>query len=220
MNATGSVLVDTNVVVAYFRGEKALAPRFLEAATLYLPWVVLGELHYGASRSQRREAQIERIRDFLRTAVLLLPDQATAEHYGQLKAELAQVGKPIPDNDLWIAALARQHDLPLATGISNLSFSAEETARILYSPGATPVNWYFPPASPVAVVSGHNAFTFGSGHRASTTRAWLTGRSRSVTAPVTKAGLSSSTISRECDGALPSSSKVSHAKLPRTGLPL
>jgi tRNA(fMet)-specific endonuclease VapC len=115
MNATGSVLVDTNVVVAYFRGEKALAPRFLQAATLYLPWVVLGELHYGASRSQRREAQLEGIRDFLRTAVVLLPDQSTAEHYGQLKAELAQVGKPIPDNDLWIAALARQYDLPLAT---------------------------------------------------------------------------------------------------------
>jgi tRNA(fMet)-specific endonuclease VapC len=115
MNATGSVLVDTNVVVAYFRGEKALAPRFAEAATLYLPWVVLGELLYGAWRSQRREAQMERIRDFLRTAVVLLPDQGTAEHYGQLKAELAGIGNPIPDNDLWIAALARQYDLPLAT---------------------------------------------------------------------------------------------------------
>jgi tRNA(fMet)-specific endonuclease VapC len=58
---------------------------------------------------------MERIRDFLRTAVVLLPDQGTAEHYGQLKAELAGTGNPIPDNDLWIAALARQYDLPLAT---------------------------------------------------------------------------------------------------------
>jgi predicted nucleic acid-binding protein len=35
--------------------------------------------------------------------------------YGEVKAELARLGKPIPDNDLWIAAVARQHDLPLAT---------------------------------------------------------------------------------------------------------
>jgi tRNA(fMet)-specific endonuclease VapC len=115
MNATGSVLVDTNVVVAYFRGEKALAPRFARAATLYLPWVVLGELHYGACRSHRPQAQLESIRHFLQTAVVLLPGQGTAEHYGQLKAELAGIGKPIPDNDLWIAALAREYDLPLAT---------------------------------------------------------------------------------------------------------
>jgi tRNA(fMet)-specific endonuclease VapC len=46
---------------------------------------------------------------------LLLPDERTAERYGDLKAELARLGKPVPDNDLWIAAIARQYDLPLAT---------------------------------------------------------------------------------------------------------
>jgi len=115
MNTAGSVLLDTNVVVAHFRGDDTLPPRFAGVDTLYLPWVVLGELYFGAWRSQRREEQAALIRDFLGTAVLLLPDQGTAEHYGQVKAELAQIGKPIPDNDLWVAALARQYDLPLAT---------------------------------------------------------------------------------------------------------
>ena len=80
-----------------------------------MPWVVLGELHYGALRAQRREAQLTLIRDFLQTATLLLPDQNTSERYGQVKAELAGIGKPIPDNDIWIAAMARQFDLPLVT---------------------------------------------------------------------------------------------------------
>ena len=55
------------------------------------------------------------IRDFLQIAILLLPDQGTSERYGLVKSELAAAGRLIPDNDIWIAALARQFDLPLAT---------------------------------------------------------------------------------------------------------
>jgi tRNA(fMet)-specific endonuclease VapC len=116
MNTAGSVLVDTTVVVAYFRGDKALPPLFAELTPVYLPWVVLGELHYGAQRVQRRQEQLAYIRDLLTYSVVLFPDQRTTEHYGQVKAELAHIGRPIPDNDLWIAAMARQYDLPLATG--------------------------------------------------------------------------------------------------------
>jgi len=53
---------------------------------------------------------------------LLLPDECTAETYGDLKAELARLGKPIPDNDLWIAAMARQYDLPLATRDAHFTY--------------------------------------------------------------------------------------------------
>jgi len=111
----GSVLVDTNVVVAYFRGDKDLQPHFAGLTPLYLPWVVLGELHFGAQRAQRRQEQLAFIHALLTYAVVLFADQQTTEIYGQLKAELAQLGKPIPDNDLWVAATARQYDLPLAT---------------------------------------------------------------------------------------------------------
>ena len=83
--------------------------------------MVLGELHYGALRAQRREAQLALIRDFLQTATLLLPDRSTSERYGQVKAELAGIGRPIPDNDIWIAAMARQFDLPLVTRDAHFS---------------------------------------------------------------------------------------------------
>jgi tRNA(fMet)-specific endonuclease VapC len=115
MHLAGSVLVDTNVVVAYFRGDKVIHPHFAGVTPLYLPWVVLGELHFGAQRAQRRQEQLAYIQDLLTYAVVLFPDQDTTEMYGQVKAELARLGTPIPDNDLWIAAVARQHNLPLAT---------------------------------------------------------------------------------------------------------
>jgi tRNA(fMet)-specific endonuclease VapC len=115
MNMAGSVLVDTNVVVAYFRGDEVIHRHFAGVIPVCLPWVVLGELHFGAHRAQRRQEQLAYIHDLLTYAVVLFADQDTAETYGEVKAELARLGKPIPDNDLWIAAVARQHDLPLAT---------------------------------------------------------------------------------------------------------
>ena len=93
MNTAGSVLLDTNVVVAHFRNDPHLTARLSAASALYIPWVVLGELHYGALRAHRREAQLTLIRDFLQTATLLLPDQSTSERYGQVKAELAGLGR-------------------------------------------------------------------------------------------------------------------------------
>ncbi|MCX6620137.1 MAG: PIN domain-containing protein [Acidobacteria bacterium] len=58
MNMAGSVLVDTNVVVAYFRGDQALQPHFAGITPVYVPRVVLGELHFGARRAQRRQEQL------------------------------------------------------------------------------------------------------------------------------------------------------------------
>ncbi len=115
MNTAGSVLLDTNVVVAHLRNDPDLTARLRATPAVFVPWVVLGELHYGALRAQRREAQLALIRDFLQTAILLLPDRNASERYGQVKVELAGMGRLIPDNDIWIAAMARQFDLPLVT---------------------------------------------------------------------------------------------------------
>ncbi len=92
-----------------------MRPRFASLAAMYVPLVALGELHFGAPRAPRREQSLTQVREFMRTASLLLPDEATAEQDGRVKAELARIGRLIPENDVWIAAVARQHDLPLAT---------------------------------------------------------------------------------------------------------
>jgi len=115
MNPAGSVLLDTNIVAAHFRNDASTTAHLKAAPAIYLPWIALGELEYGALRAQRRQAQLVLIREFLQIVILLVPDQSTSEGYGHLKAELAEAGQLIPDNDIWIAALARQYDLPLAT---------------------------------------------------------------------------------------------------------
>lgn len=49
-------------------------------------------------------------------ALIILPvDETTAETYSQVRDELRQKGRPIPENDIWISALARQHGLPVVS---------------------------------------------------------------------------------------------------------
>ena len=68
----------------------------------------------GANLSQNPSKNLAQIQNFLAAVVVLSPGTTTAEHYGRIRAQLAQVGTPIPENDIWIAALALEHQLPLA----------------------------------------------------------------------------------------------------------
>lgn len=80
-----------------------------------MPAVVIGELQYGAHKSAHVEANLDRVRDFVGSVAVLAIDSDTAGVYGRIKAALRAKGRPIPDNDLWIAAIAIQHQLTLAT---------------------------------------------------------------------------------------------------------
>src|SRR5258707_753022 len=115
MNAIGSVLLDTSVVVDYFRQDPDLQEKIDQADDVYLPLVVLGELLYGAYKSKQKDKTLAQVKSFLSGCILLLPDEATAQLYGQIQAELSVLGKAIPQNDIWIAAAAKEHDLPVAT---------------------------------------------------------------------------------------------------------
>jgi tRNA(fMet)-specific endonuclease VapC len=112
---SGRYLLDTNIVVALFQGDAAIEAGFEAAQEVFLPSVALGELHFGAVHSRRPEANAARIDDLAATCTVVGVDAETARRYGQLKGELREKGRPIPENDLWIAACALQHGLILAT---------------------------------------------------------------------------------------------------------
>ena len=114
MPASGDVLLDSSVIIPYFKGDPTLRASFLASPTLYLLLTVLGEIYCGANLSQNPAKSLAQIQNFLAAVVVLSPGVATAEHYGRLRAQLAQAGTPIPENDIWIAALALEHQLPLA----------------------------------------------------------------------------------------------------------
>jgi len=122
MNAIGSVLLDTSIVVDYLRQDAGLHERIDQVDDVYLPLVVLGELLYGVHKSNQPAKALVQVQEFHRGCIVLLPDEKTADLYGEIKAELSALGRKIPENDVWIAAVARQQGYPLATRDRHFSF--------------------------------------------------------------------------------------------------
>ena len=83
------------------------------AGQVFIPAIVIGELEYGAMYSQQVEKNKSNIKQLVQAYPILSIDKDTAEVYGRIKAVLRSKGKPIPENDIWIAALAQQHNMLL-----------------------------------------------------------------------------------------------------------
>jgi len=110
----GRVLLDTHVIIAFFSGEKVVSKQFTESE-VFVSSTVLGELYYGARKSAHATANLAKIDQFSAAVQVLSCDVVTAQLYGQIRDRIRLKGRPIPENDIWIAAVAIQHGLPLAT---------------------------------------------------------------------------------------------------------
>lgn len=109
----GKYLLDTNIVIAIFAGDTNVLERLAHSDEVFLPAIVLGELYYGARKSTHIDANIDRIDELAASSALLGCDIDTSRHYGRIKNNLRAKGRPIPENDIWIAAVAQQHALTL-----------------------------------------------------------------------------------------------------------
>ncbi len=124
----GRVLADTNILIGLFAGDPGIVDRLQQQQDVFLCVPVLGELTYGALASVRVRENLARIREFAGAMIVLDCDRSTAESYAAVKYQLRQKGRPIPENDVWIAALTRQHGLTLVSrdshfeAIEELSF--------------------------------------------------------------------------------------------------
>lgn len=110
---TGRFLIDTNIVIALFANDSTVQQHLSDAIEVFTPAIVVGELYYGAYKSSRVKENISRINEFASQNAVLSCDAATAQGYGQIKDGLRNKGRPIPENDIWIAAIALQYDLTL-----------------------------------------------------------------------------------------------------------
>ncbi len=114
MNPTSSLALGSSIIIRHMRmAEPAIAARLKAATELYLPLTALGEILYGIQRSGNDPRAVEQWGRFSQNVVLLRPDEFTAAAYAEIKQHFASKGKLIPDNDIWIAATAKSHDLPL-----------------------------------------------------------------------------------------------------------
>jgi tRNA(fMet)-specific endonuclease VapC len=110
-----SVVADTNIFIELMKGDAAIAKKLELFNEVYLSPVVLVELYFGAYRSANPEKHLNKIAIAIQKTKPLVIDAATSEMFVTIKIALFAKGKPIPENDIWIAATALQHQLPLYT---------------------------------------------------------------------------------------------------------
>lgn len=108
--------LDTNIVIAYFNGNRTIANKLkFHLPQVSISTLVFGELLYGARASQRREPNLEKVYQLSRIVNIVDFNQACAEQYSQIRVSLRQKGRPTGETDALIAAVALAYDAILVT---------------------------------------------------------------------------------------------------------
>lgn len=105
-------IADTSAVIRLLRGDPVVTET-LRDKQFAITFVTLAELCVGAHLADRPAAAFQAIRQQLSNRLVIGVSQATSQFYAQIFVELKRAGQMIPINDIWIAASARQHKLPL-----------------------------------------------------------------------------------------------------------
>lgn len=116
------MILDTNGLSAMADGDPGLEKLLEPASELAIPVVVLGEYRYGIAQSRYRRRYEAWLAGLIVSCQVLPVDETTAIHYAAIRGELKRAGKPIPANDAWIAALARQHGMPVISRDEHFDF--------------------------------------------------------------------------------------------------
>lgn len=121
----GRRLLDTNAVIAFFRRDRAIHARMEQLDECFMSTIVVGELLYGALHSSRATENIARVESFAMSVTVLPCDLQSAAEYGRIKHELRLNGTPIPENDIWIASVAAQHNLTVLSNDKHFDLVAQ-----------------------------------------------------------------------------------------------
>ena len=109
------MILDTNALSAAADGDPGVVAVLARADQVALPVIVLGEYRYGIAQSRNLASYESWLTGLLNDCLVLDITEPTTRYYAEITLELKRKGKPIPTNDLWIAALCRQHSLPLVS---------------------------------------------------------------------------------------------------------
>jgi tRNA(fMet)-specific endonuclease VapC len=110
----GSIL-DTNVITKVLDNDPTAIRMIKKVEKLYTSTIVVGELYFAALNSARAAANLKIFREILSDIEIIPIDDTVNMSYAEIKLGLKKKGKPIPDNDIWIAACAHAHGLSIVT---------------------------------------------------------------------------------------------------------
>lgn len=110
---SGKIALDTDIAIKFLNGDTAIDIFLSNYSEIYLPVIVVGELIYGALNSTHAEQNLDRHKRLIHRSRILEISESTANTYAKTRMGLKKKGKPIPENDLWIAAVCIEHKIPL-----------------------------------------------------------------------------------------------------------
>jgi tRNA(fMet)-specific endonuclease VapC len=110
-----ALILDTNALFAVADGEASVLELVGGADRVAVPVIVLGEYRFGIAQSRHRVSYEGWLRQWTAAVEILDIDDRSTHSYSTIALELKRKGAPMPTNDLWIAALCRQHSLPLVS---------------------------------------------------------------------------------------------------------
>jgi tRNA(fMet)-specific endonuclease VapC len=116
------IALDTNIVIDIFNNKKNIIDTLNVYQTIYLPVTVCGELLFGAKNSARNQENEQKCIDFINGCHLLNIHELIAQEYAVTRKKLKDKGKPIPENDIWIAATCIVNNIPLVTYDSDFNY--------------------------------------------------------------------------------------------------
>jgi tRNA(fMet)-specific endonuclease VapC len=109
------MILDTNALSAFAEGNQNVRRVIARAEGPYLPVIVIGEYRFGLLSSRVKEKRLAWLEELMRHWQVLEISRETTLHYAELRRRLKEAATPIPSNDTWIAAVARQHGLTVLT---------------------------------------------------------------------------------------------------------
>jgi tRNA(fMet)-specific endonuclease VapC len=119
---SGEIALDTSVAVRFLNGDLVIIEKVLALPEIVLPLVVSGELLFGAENSARPLQNLPRYFEFISTCLVVPLGRETASVYAQIRFSLKRKGRPIPMNDIWIAAQCLEKGWVLVTDDTDFDY--------------------------------------------------------------------------------------------------
>ena len=108
-------LFDTNIIIGFLKNDIKIVERAGELEEINISVITVGEILYGANNSEKSEENIKKYKNFFEFCNIVNVTEKTAEFYAEIRYKLKKAGKPIPENDIWIAAIAVENGYTIIT---------------------------------------------------------------------------------------------------------